>query len=64
MTDFVQLRRHCIEVNRVKRGAEPFFEMNLNRNERVVQIDRVYCRDEVDRATVDYVFNVWVEARL
>jgi hypothetical protein len=60
----VQISRKRLEDNRVPRGQEPVFEMDLEDHERIVAIDGHVTLDYESRQTVDHSVRVWVASYL
>lgn len=59
----VQVSIRRVEVPRVPRDQSPVFELILEDNQRVIQVEH-RTRDYSDRKTVDHVAEIWIEARL
>lgn len=62
--ELVQVYKRRVEIKKVKRGQEPVIQLILRPNERVVTVRSLWVHDYVERATIDHVFEVWIEARL
>ena len=59
----VQLTKVTLSCERVPRGQNPVFQLDLDDDRRIVSVEYYWSVDQEHRQTVDHFVVVWVEWR-